>query len=76
MEGKAAHGTDASKRAIVNCNWDFIPQANCGGWGETPVLELSHPRGEKAGILQNNLHLSGEKGQLGSWGWTRIPCCI
>lgn len=76
MEGKTVHGTDASKQAIVNCNWDFMLRANCGGWGEMPVLELSHPKDEEAGILCNNLHLSGERGQLGSWGWMCTHCCI
>ena len=41
-----------------------------------PVLELSHPRGKEAGILYNKLHLSGEKGQLGSLGWTWTHGCI
>ena len=37
-----------------------------------PVLELSHPRGEEAGMLYNKLHLSGEKGQLGMDVDTRL----
>ena len=37
-----------------------------------PVLELSHPRDEEAGMLYNKLHLSGEKGQLGMDVDTRL----